>query len=1105
MLKILQNPFFILGAILLLLANSSSHPTNSGGYTGAPGDGVCSSCHSSTNPSFTGSIAIDGVPASITAGQLYQITVTVTNPGLNQNEAGFQIVALNSSNTNAGNFTNPSAASSVKTSAGKKYFGHAPSVPFMGLPELTWTVDWTAPASGSGEITFYGGSILANGNNSSSNDKFVTTEASGTLVSSPTPLSVTLSNVENASCNGVADGTATAVPTGGSPNYSYSWNNGETSQTATALPAGLARVTVTDNAGATSTASVNITQPTAINITVQSTQNPTCFNTGNGSISVSASGGNGGFFYDWSNGASGATISGLNPGNYVVTVTDNNGCEAIDDIQLTSPPSIQVVSAFITNVTCFGGNNGSIDLTASGGSGSLDIVWSTGQTGGLITNLSAGNYAATITDDNNCQLEVDYNINQPTLVGGSTSITTPIACPGGSNGVALATGNGGVGPYTFSWSTGSTTASAPNLSAGTYTVTITDKNNCTATRQVTLNNPSGMSITTASSTNASCLGVANGSATIAVTGGTGPYLVSWSTGATGLTLNNVTSGSYACTVTDSKQCTAVSSVSIGSNQQATLALITSTQPTCFGLNNGSITISAVNAAGYTVTWSNNGSGLVLNQLTAGTYTAQAANGTGCLSNPLEVVLGQPAAILEDTADVQNISCAGLEDGSITVTYSGGTGTLTYAWSNDSIGTSIDSLSAGNYNLTITDTNGCQDTTTYTITEPAPVLLDSFNLIAPVCYNSEDGGIMVFVSGGTDTLIYNWANGLVGDSLAGLAAGNYVYQISDGNGCLISDTLVLLGPAAFLANDTITNTSIPGAADGKITTAFIGGTGPYSYAWSTGDTLSSIDSLAEGLYFLTLTDALGCNQSFQFNVQSGDCALAVSVATTNVSCFGLADGEVTLNVSNGTAPFSVNNPVTGLAAGVYDYVVTDSLGCNFAIEDVVIIQPAALVIKIDTIISASGVAVSDGEIQVTVSGGILQYQFTWLDTNDVVVSTSEDLTNVLPGQYFLVLTDQNGCAVVSDTLVVSFISAVDVTEDDQFTLAPNPFTSQIWIKGVKNAALAEVFTAEGKKCYATRLNGQSDNIIHTLDWTPGLYVVKITSQKGQVHTFKVVKQ
>ncbi|MBP6397954.1 MAG: hypothetical protein KA340_08740, partial [Saprospiraceae bacterium] len=974
MIKVLQNPFFILGAILLLLANSSSHPTNSGGYTGAPGDSVCSTCHSNSNPNFTGEISINGVPSSISAGQLYQITVTVTNPGLNQNEAGFQIVALNSTNTNAGNFTNPSAASSVKTSAGKKYFGHAPSVPFMGLSELTWTVDWTAPATGSGEITFYGGSVLANGNNSSSNDRFVTTETSGTLMSAPTPLSVTLSNVQNASCNGLADGTATAVPTGGTPNYSYSWNNGETTQTATELPAGLARVTVTDNVGGTSTASVNITQPTAINITVQNTQNPSCFNTPNGSISVSASGGSGGFFYDWSNGLSGSSINGLTPGNYTVTATDINGCEDTQEVQLTGSPAIQVESAFITNVSCFGGNNGIIELTASGGTGSLDIVWSNGQSGGTISNLTSGNYAASITDNNNCQLEVDFNVNQPQQVGGNIVQTTPIACPGGSNGVVLATGSGGVGPYTFVWSTGATTASASNLAAGTYAVTITDKNTCTTTRQITLNNPAGMAITTVSSTNASCLGVANGSATITVAGGTGPYTVSWVTGATGLTLNNVTSGTYACTVTDSKQCTAVSSVNIGSNQQATLALVSTTPPTCFGFNNGSITIEAINAAGYSVNWSNNGTGLELNQLTGGIYTAQAANPNGCLSNPLEVLLNQPVAIAEDTAYVDNISCYGLIDGNIEVLYEGGTGTLSYLWSNDSIGAKIDSLSAGVYHLTITDTNGCVDTALYSILEPLAISIDSFVLTSPICYNSEDGGLVIYVSGGTDTLIYNWTNGLVGDTLSGLASGAYAYNIEDGNGCLLSDTLVLNGPAVFAPNDTITNTSIPGASDGKITTSFTGGSAPYSYVWSTGDTLSTIDSLAEGLYFLTLTDSLGCNQVFQFNVQSGDCALAVDYLTTPVSCFGAADGEVQLNVSNGTAPFTVNNPISGLAAGTYDFIVTDSLGCNFAIDDVVVSQPAALSISVDSIVNASGPTKTDGQILVSVAGGILQYKY-----------------------------------------------------------------------------------------------------------------------------------
>ncbi|MBK8700093.1 MAG: hypothetical protein IPN29_11415 [Saprospiraceae bacterium] len=340
MVSLVKNPYLVLVAVLLLIASSSSHPTSNGGYTGAPGDGVCAQCHSGTNPALDGEITIDGVPATITAGQLYNVTVTVSNPNLAANRAGFQIVALNNSNTNAGNFTNPSVASSIKTSAGKKYFGHAPAVPFSGNTMLTWTVDWTAPASGSGLITFYGGSVIANGNSGSSGDRFVITQSSGTLSGSSTPLSVSLTDVTNVSCNGGFDGSATAQPSGGSPNYNYAWNNGETTATASNLPAGLARVTVTDNVGATSTASVNITQPGLIVVNVINTQSPTCFNSGNGSIIVNATGGVGGFFYDWSNGFSGASIGGLSGGTYEVTVTDNNNCTSVKQVILSSRPPL---------------------------------------------------------------------------------------------------------------------------------------------------------------------------------------------------------------------------------------------------------------------------------------------------------------------------------------------------------------------------------------------------------------------------------------------------------------------------------------------------------------------------------------------------------------------------------------------------------------------------------------------------------------------------------------------------------------------------------------------------------------------------------------------
>lgn len=1103
MLKFLKNPFVVLGAVLLLLANSSSHPTNNGGYTGAPGDGVCSQCHS--GGSFTGEINIDGVPATITAGNTYQITVTVTNPNLNINEAGFQIVALTSSNTNAGNFTSPSAGSSVKTSATKKYWGHAPSIPFSGLGELTWTATWTAPATGSGDITFYGGAVLANGNNSSSLDKFVQTQTSGTLASSPTPLSVTLTNVENVSCNGGSDGSATAVPAGGTPNYSYAWNNGETTATASALPAGTARVTVTDNSGNTSTASINITQPTAINLSVTNTNSPSCFNSANGSVTVNATGGAGGFFYDWSNGASGATITGLDPGTYFVTATDNNNCEKILQVNLSGPPAIQVVSAFVSNVTCFGGNNGAIDLTATGGTGALDIEWSSGQTGGSITNLAAGSYTASITDNQGCQLETSYNVSQPQAVGGNVVVTTPISCQGGSNGVATATGSGGTGPYTFIWSTGATSAQATNLSAGTYVVTITDKNNCSGTKQVVLSDPAGMSINTTNVVNASCPGVANGSATISVSGGNNPYTVLWSTGATGLTLSNVTSGTYQCTVTDNKLCTKVSSVTIGSDQQATLELLSTVSPTCFGLSNGSINILASNANGYTINWSTGQSGSAISQLPAGIYTAVANNSAGCISNMLTVELTQPAAISQDTTTVQDISCAGLEDGSIEVLYAGGTGALQYTWSNDSTGSYIDSLTQGTYFLTITDVNGCNQLDSFVIVNPDSLAVDSFILTTPTCYNSMNGGLIVLASGGTGALSFAWSNGLVGDTLTNLAAGQYIYHLSDVNNCLVSDTVLLAGPTAFEPNDTITNTSVQGSTDGKIQTSFEGGSQPYLYNWSTGDTTSFIDSLAEGLYLLTITDAAGCTEEFQFNVQSGNCALSVAYAIQNVSCFGDSTGVISFAISNGIPPFTINENSEGLPAGSYNFIIEDSVGCTFVINNIVITEPSLLTAEVDSITNTTGPTKADGSVDISVEGGTAGYQYIWLNAAGDTVSTQQDLSNALPGLYSVVVLDLNECSYSIDSISIGFVSSIQEGDAIKWvSVSPNPFNTQLEVQNLAGEGTISIFDLSGKRISVTQFQGSERKSFDTASWPSGWYLVKVQSKGSEFRTFRLIK-
>lgn len=1095
--KVLKHPLFFIGFALFLLANSSSHPTSNGGYTGAPGDGVCSQCHGGNNPSFNGTISIDGVPSTIMTGQTYQITVTVSNPNGNANEAGFQIVALTSSNTNAGNMTNPSASSVVKTSATKKYFGHSPSVPFTGSNDLTWTVDWTAPASGTGDITFYGGAILANGTGSSSGDKFVTTNTSGTLSGGTMALSATLSNVTNVSCFNGNDGSATANAVGGTGGYTYLWNNGESGQTATSLPSGLARVTVTDNAGTTTTAQATITQPTAITINVNSQTNPTCFNSGNGSISVAASGGSGGFLYDWSNGLTGASISGLNPGTYTVSATDVNDCVQTRSITLTAPPAIVINSANVVNQKCQGQNNGSISITASGGTGTLLYDWSNGGSGTSISNLAPGSYTVSISDANNCELTQNYTINPAVAIALPVPTSTSPTCFGGNNGTATANPTGGAGGFTYVWSTGASTKTANNLSAGTYIVTVTDANQCTKSNQVVVTEPVAIT-NTATVTNASCLGVPNGSATVIPVGGTSPYTAVWSTGASGLTLSNVVAGTYQITITDSKSCTAASSVTISANTSATLALANSVSPTCFGGANGSLSITATNAAGFSVTWSNGASGNTLSNIPAGTYTAIASNPNGCQSNTLELTLTQPTQISASSELVKNISCFGLTDGSITTTYGGGTGTLSYLWNTTATTSSIADLAKGSYTLSITDANNCQVSKSYAIVEPALLKIDSSKITNALCFGN-NGTATIYPSGGTGTLNTTWSNNATGNVITALA-GTYYSTTSDANGCTYIDSVTIASPTIIADGATIVNETIQGSNNGSITTNATGGTGSLSYLWSNDSTTASITNLAAGPYTLTITDGNGCSRTFAYNVQIGGCALTATSTVTNVSCFGGNDGSIAIEVANGTGPYTYNAPTTSLSAGQYTIQVLDAIGCTITLSDIIITQPTAIAIEVDTVIAATAAVNSNGSIGISVTGGVGGYIYEWKNAAGTVVSNVQDPGSLLPGDYIVTVRDTNDCAFISDSIKVGFTTATVQVWEDQFKIYPNPALNTINITSPYAGAKIDVIDEQGKRVVSF-VQRQTAEQVDLSNFKAGLYLMKISiADKVFVKTF-----
>ncbi|WP_211226578.1 SprB repeat-containing protein, partial [Pedobacter glucosidilyticus] len=361
----------------------------------------------------------------------------------------------------------------------------------------------------------------------------------------------------------------------------------------------------------------------------------------------------------------------------------SSDCEGLTQFSgLYTCPSISG-TAVVTNVTCFGGNNGAIDLTPTGGTGPYTFVWSGGgSTSEDRTGLSAGNYSVNITDANGCTGIVNVSVTQPTALLASITIEANPSC-GNSNGSATVSVSGGTPGYTYLWSpSGGTAATAAGLSAGIYTVTITDNNDCTTTQTFTLPNTGSPNAIAASQTNVSCNGGSNGLATVAVVGGTGPYTYSWfPSGGTGQTASGLTAGTYTVTVTDANGCQDFQSFTI---TQPSVPLSGSTGVTnvsCFGGSNGSINLTPTGGtAPYTYNW---GGGVTTQDriaLPAGTYSVVITDFNNCSTTISNIAVTQPLSSLSGSTAVTNVACNGGNTGAINLTPTGGTGPYTFVWS-----------------------------------------------------------------------------------------------------------------------------------------------------------------------------------------------------------------------------------------------------------------------------------------------------------------------------------------------------------------------------------------------------------------------------------------
>ena len=435
------------------------------------------------------------------------------------------------------------------------------------------------------------------------------------------------------SCFGGNDGSVFANANGGQPPYTYSWSNGDTTQNITGLSAGNYVVTVITAQGCVKKDSVTITQPTQLIASVSNTD-ALCFGASNGSASASASGGTPPYTYVWSNGITSQNASGLASGNYFVTVTDSKNCTNIQNVFIDQPVVLSLSVFSQNNVTCFGGNNGSATIAAYGGIAPYTFQWyPNGTISASASGLSAGTYSVAVTDSNGCVKMIACTITQPSAISSAIS-SLPANCYASSTGAVTVIPSGGSAPYSYLWSpSSSTNATATGLSAGTYSVTVTDMYGCTHINTITVTQPPQLLATITNVQNVSCNGMSNGSVNVLASGGTSPYNYSWSSGQTTSGAFGLPSGSYNVTVADAKGCTAVAWTTI--TQPNAVAVTVGTSSTICPGQNASISASTSGGtAPYTYFWQPNvgfGNTQTVSPAASTTYTVIVNDANGCTS------------------------------------------------------------------------------------------------------------------------------------------------------------------------------------------------------------------------------------------------------------------------------------------------------------------------------------------------------------------------------------------------------------------------------------------------------------------------------------------
>ncbi len=904
-------------------------------------------------------------------------------------------------------------------------------------------------------------------------------------VNQPTgPLAIS-ETVTDISCFGVNNGSVQLVISGGTAPYTYNWSNGATTKDVFGLIVGNYNVTVTDANGCATFGAYTINSPAALQIS-SSVQNLSCNSAGDGAIDITVVGGIAPYTYTWSNGATTEDLTNISAGNYQVLVTDVNGCTLARNLTVSEPLQL-AVSGSVIDVSCFGVGDASIEVDVTGGQAPYIYSWSTGAVTEDLFNISGGNYTLTVTDANGCVDVSNYTVVEPTSALTASAIVTDVTCFGSNNGVISLAVLGGTAPYTYAWNQGAITKDISGISPGSYQVTVTDANGCSINPSFTVLGPSVLQAST-SVTNLSCNAAGDGAIDLTITGGTAPFSVSWSNGATTEDISSLAAGTYQVLVVDANGCNTSKVVSV-QEPSVLSANFTTNNVTCFAGADGSIDLEVSGGSfPYTFSWSNGENSEDISSLTTGSYTVTVTDVNGCTTNET-ISITQPASALQATATIADETCSGLSNGSIDLTVTGGIAPYDFSWNNGNTTEDIFGLTPGTYQVTITDSNGCSILETYDVQGPQPITLNGVGTNL-TCYQLDDGAIDISVTGGTAPFTYSWSNGNNSEDLSGLSIGNYSVTVTDANGCSANQNFTITQPLPLTITYLTSDVTCFGVGDGAVNLTITGGTAPYSYAWSSGETTQDLSNLAGGTYSITVTDAQGCTVSENIDVLAPSAPITVVETITDVDCSGQSSGQIQLSVTGGTAPYnyqwsngSNQQNLVNVAAGSYTLEITDNNGCTF--NAAYAVQETDPIDATFGVLSTTCFGDTDGSITAVASGGTGPYTFVWSNG-----STSQDQFNLTGGTYNVTITDSNNCSVTRSVTVGDSRSlSVDVTKTD------------VLCKGESSAAiLLDVTGGSGSYTYLWN----TGEVTRSLDALfAGVYSVTISDSGGCATTTSVV--